>query len=241
MQPPYQQSPYSQYPPDQYPNTTKYPSSLEPTQAAYSSNYETTEQAYLNPYMSNPYELPSLPPPPPPKSRKWLISVVIALSCLVVILSVVLYTVMQVTLKPGLSQTTPVVTKTVHHYDARSIIQDFQAHDLPLDQLQYGVSINDFVGKDYPTVITLNSSASFIDPRGCNGPCDIGSVWLGVYNSSIDAQSEYKGLVNYEAYQAQTPGPGPGALASIVQVGRCILIGESDTSDYATILRNDCA
>jgi hypothetical protein len=89
-------------------------------------------------------------------------------------------------------------------------------------------------------LITLQSSAMFIDPSLCNGPCDIGGVWLGVYNSPVDAQSEDNHLVAYRTSLEQQIGPEPNALAALIQTGRCVLIGELATSEYVAILRNVC-
>ncbi len=134
---------------------------------------------------------------------------------------------------------TPDSIPSARPYDAKAIIHDFQAHGLPLDQLQYGATINDYVGKDYVTVITLQSSAMFIDPSFCNGPCGVGSVWLGVYNSPVDAQSEDNHLVAYRDGEQQQGMP-VGTLSALVQTGRCVLIGELATSEYVAILRSDC-
>ncbi len=152
-------------------------------------NYESTVQVpgTGNPYLRNPYQdVPSIPPPPPKQGHKWLLVALLILSCLVVILGGTLFAVMLGSSQPGSPQPTPApqtAFPSARPYDAKAIIHDFQAHGLPLDQLQYGGTINDYVGKDYVTVITLQSSAMFIDPSFCNGPCDVGSVWLGVYSS----------------------------------------------------------
>lgn len=208
-------------------------------------NYESTVQVpgTGNPYLRNPYQdVPSIPPPPPKQGHKWLLVALLILSCLVVILGGTLFAVMLGSSQPGSPQPTPApqtAFPSARPYDAKAIIHDFQAHGLPLDQLQYGGTINDYVGKDYVTVITLQSSAMFIDPSFCNGPCDVGSVWLGVYSSPVDAQSEYNGLVAYRSGEQQQGMP-VGTLVALVQTGRCVLIGELATSEYVAILRSDC-
>ncbi len=200
-------------------------------------NYERTVQApgTGNPYLRNPYQdVPSIPPPPPKQGHKWFLVTLFILSCLVVVLGTTLLAVMLGGSQPSSTQST-----SARPYDAKAIIHDFQAHGLPLDQLQYGATINDYVGKDYVTVITLQSSAMFIDPSFCNGPCDVGSVWLGVYNSPVDAQSEDNHLVAYRDGEQQQGMP-IGTLSALVQTGRCVLIGELATSEYVAILRSDC-
>ena len=203
-------------------------------QTRFTPNYEPTISD--NPYASSPYDLQKIPPPPPPprQSNQGLLVTLVSVSCLVLVL-VGAFVVVYVHSMSGSTQATH---STVQPFDATSIIRDFQAHGLPLDQLHYGTAINQFVGSGYDTVITTQSSALFVDPSFCTGPCDVGSVWLGVYNSPVDAQSEYDGLVSYR--NSLKDGPGPGALASLVQSGRCVLIGEPATSEYAAILRSVC-
>jgi hypothetical protein len=200
-------------------------------------NYERTVQVpgTGNPYLRNPYQdVPSIPPLPPKQGHKWLLVTLFILSCLVVVLGTTLLAVLLGGSQPSSTQST-----SARPYDAKAIIHDFQAHGLPLDQLQYGATINDYVGKDYVTVITLQSSAMFIDPSFCNGPCGVGSVWLGVYNSPVDAQSEDNHLVAYRDGEQQQGMP-VGTLSALVQTGRCVLIGELATSEYVAILRSDC-
>ena len=200
-------------------------------------NYERTVQVpgTGNPYLKNPYQdVPSIPPPPPKQGHKWLLAALLILSCLVVVLGATLLAVMLRSPQPSSAQPTP-----ARPYDAKAIIHDFQAHGLPLDHLQYGATLNDYMGTGYMTVVTLQSSAMFIDPSFCNGPCGVGGVWLGVYNSSVDAQNEDNHLVAYRDGEQQQGMP-VGTLSMLVQTGRCVLIGELATSEYAAILRSDC-
>jgi len=226
--------------------------------STHNNNYEPTSRVNYEHTTPNPYLHDTYLPPPPPEyymhqrtGKAWKVLVPAVLLLFGVVVGVLAYPTVNSMINPTVdtSKPTPYVPfslaavtaePTAYHYDAKSIIQDFQAHGLPLDQLQYGMTINQFVGNDYVTVITLNSSAEFIYPSFCNGPCDVGSVWLGVYNSPIDARSEYKNLNTYTANLAQQPGPGLGALGSIIQTGRCVLIGEPATSEYAGIIRSDC-
>ena len=166
-----------------YSDPTKYPDKppLEPT---------TPATPYNNPYeMTSPYS-GDVPPPPPKQGHKGLIGALVSILCLIMLPGGVLFAVMRGSSQPSSTQATPALgstptstvtppqtaVPTVQPYDAMSLLQDFQAHGLPLDQLHNDLSINQFVGSQYDTVIQTQSTAEFVEPSFCNGPCDVGSV-----------------------------------------------------------------
>ncbi len=203
---------------------TKYHRPLEPTQAVHYNPYEPT----------SPYgDIPIPPPPPVPRSnRRWVVFGV----CIVVLLTVLggglgallgaAHSVARTTSTPTVATTPPTVPVTP---TAQSIIQDFQSQGLPTDHLSYGMALSQWTGypqsPGYASVIDEQSSATFVDPSFCGGPCDAGSVWLGVYNSTGDAQIEYRNFLDWNSQQAQQ---GPAMNAGLInQVGLCLLVGES--------------
>jgi hypothetical protein len=222
---------------------TEYPRQIEPTQAA--------------PY--NPYEIPSpygdIPPPPLPRRKKpWLLIggilllvVAVSLAATVGILvgrgalgTAHLTATPGVTITPGL---TPTPTPTVQPYDATSIFHDFQVQELPVDQVKYGESFAQFAGYNqysYLDVVPASSSVDFEDPTNRDPAYTYNNVWLGVYNSPGDTQAEEQRINNSKA-ALESGGPGPIYSAELmVQAGRCLLVGEEATSEYAAIVRNDC-
>jgi hypothetical protein len=116
---------------------------------------------------------------------------------------------------------------------AQRLVQDFIQHNLPIDQITYGIK-SSFDGN-----ITEQSLVSFVDPSFCGGyGCGVGFVWLGVYLTSSDAQIVYADTIRLES----TPLPeGTSALpSSTILINRCLLIGEPSTSHFVQIVKNDC-
>ena len=116
---------------------------------------------------------------------------------------------------------------------AQRIVQDFIKHNLPIDQITYGIK------SAYSGNITEQSSASFIDPSFCGGyGCGVGYVWLGVYLTSSDAHIVYTDLMRQES----TPLPVESSATpdKTIFVNRCLLIGEPSTSQFVQIVKKDC-
>jgi hypothetical protein len=119
-------------------------------------------------------------------------------------------------------------------YTASTIVQDFLKDNLPVVQPNYSQDLNAYVGRQVTTVPT-QSKVSFIDPTLCNGPCDFGGTWLGVYNSVTDAETAYNDIKNFNIYNANTP-----YVLTASQHGRCILVGQPPTSAYVLVINTDC-
>ncbi len=171
-----------------------------------------------------------------------VVALVMAL-CLIVVLGGVLLAVMHVGTEPRSTQATstptvaPTPTATPMPVTAQSIVQDFIKHNLPIDQIPYGTKLNQWFG--YSGNITVQSSVSFVDPSFCGGyGCSVGSVWLGVYLTSSDAQIVYTDVERLES----TPLPvGTSATpGNTILVNRCLLIGEPSASQFVQIVKNDC-
>jgi len=217
---------------------------IEPTQPA-NNPYE-----YTLPY----YGLPDIPPPPPPMKKKHhtFLWIVFGLLLVLILASMSFIGVQQYersssnarTAVPTTLPTQPTMqpasqpTKNVS-YTAQSIIADFQTHGLPTDNLSYGMTLNQFLGNGDINV-DEQSSAEFVDPSFCTGPCGAGSVWMGVYPTANDAEIAEKDIAAYVAWQSQIPGPGLGAASVSNQFGRCIMLGEALTSAYVQIIKQDC-
>jgi hypothetical protein len=120
---------------------------------------------------------------------------------------------------------------------AQSLEQDFIKHNLPIDQINYGTTLNRWFG--YTGNITEQSSVSFVDPSFCGGyGCGVGSVWFGVYLTNSDAQIVYTDIERLES----TPSPVETSAtpSTTILVNRCLLIGEPSTSKFVQIVKNDC-
>jgi hypothetical protein len=191
-------------------------------------NYEPTVSD--NPYASSPYDLQNVPTPPKPPHayNRLVLSLVMVIVALVIVFagSVIWLQYANKTTSVSSSSTPTPVT-------AKSIVQDFIKHNLPIDQITYGAKFG------YTGVITEQSSASFVDPSFCGGhACGVGFVWLGVYLTSSDTQIVY---TNFERLES-TPLPvETSALPSTtILINRCLLIGEPSTSQFVQIVKNDC-
>lgn len=222
-----------------YSDPTKYPGKppLEST---------TPATPYNIPYeMTSPYygDIPPPPPPPQKQKHKWPVVALIILSCLLVALVGAFFAVMHLGIEPRSTQATPTPTvaptptATSVPVTAQSIVQDFQSQGLPTENLSYGVTLSQWTG-GYASTISEQSSAAFIDTSACGrgGACDAGGVWLGIYHSIGDAQAEYNGFLNWSSQQVM---PG-GNIMEANRAGRCLLIGEDQTSVYVQIMQKDC-
>jgi len=211
------------------------PPPLEPTQAAYRNPYEATSLYYG--------EIPPAPPPPPKQRHMALVVALVIALCLIVALGGVLLAGMHVGTEPRSTQATstptvaPSPTATPVLVTAQSIVHDFQSQGLPTENLSYGVTLSQWTGS-YASTISEQGSAAFIDTAACGrgGACDAGGVWLGIYHSIGDAQAEYNGFLNWSSQQMM---PGGGNM-DINREGRCLLIGEDQTSAYVQIMQKDC-
>ncbi len=233
-------------------NTQTQPNSgpFQYPQAYHTQTRMNTGQFQQSPYGYGDVDIP--PPPPPPKQRRIVLVVVLMIALgLIVALSGMLFAVMRVGTEPRSTQATPTptvattTTATPVPVTAQSIIKDFQSQGLSTDHLSYGTTLSQWTGypkspSSFYSVIEEQSSATFIDPSLCGGgACDAGGVWLGVYNSISDAQVEYGHFLVWSGQQIQPSGPPADEVTTLV--GRCMLYGELSTSEYGTILRNDCA
>ena len=206
-------------------------------------------QAAFNPYDSNPYDrdIP-IPPPPPRQGHKGLLVALISGVCLVLLLVGVLFAVLHLQASQGIVRATPAprttptsiatATPTAQPYDATSIIHDFQTQGLPVDQVQYGISIDQYFGVKVSNTAT-ESSAALRDPTISDPAYNGVDVWLGVYNSPGDAQAAEQDVILHKTY-IDSLGPQSQSPDFMVQFGRCLLIGESATSEYVAIVRKDC-
>lgn len=195
-------------------------------------NYEPT--VLDNPYARSPYDLQNIPTPPKPpyKHNKLVLSLVLVIIALVIVIagSVIWLQYANRTTSASSNSTSTQVT-------AQSLVQDFIKHNLPIDQINYGTKLNQWFA--YSGNITEQSSVSFVDPSFCNGyGCGMGSVWLGVYLTSSDAQIVYADIQRLES----TPSPvETSALPeNTILVNQCLVIGEPNPSQFIQIVKNDC-
>ena len=211
----------------------------EPT---YKKSGNANPYEYYNPYSGQ----PDMPPPPPKVKHpiKWRIVVICAFIVVLVAASLIgvftlashTYTSVQVTPTkvPSVIPTTATTQIPTQQYSVSTIVQDFLADNLPVVQPNYSQNLNTFVGKQVTNVST-QSEVSFIDPTLCNGPCDVGGAWLGVYNSLTDAETADNDVKNFNIYNSNTP-----YVLTASQHGRCILVGQPPTSAYVLVINTVC-
>jgi hypothetical protein len=232
---------------------TEYPRKIEPTQQA--NPYE-----YTSPY----YDLPDIPPPPPPMKKKhhtflWVVFGLLLVLILVLtsFIGVQQYersssnarTAVPTTLsaQPTIA-TKPTIQPTLQptkntSYTAQSIVADFQAHDLPTDNLHYNKSLYQFLGNDIGINVKEQSSATFIDTSICNSICysETNQIWLGIYTTSTDAEIAEHETASLVSWQMRTSnGAGPVSAYYNIQLGKCLILNEPQTSVYVQILKQDC-
>jgi hypothetical protein len=181
-------------------NGKEEPVSTDPTN--YHSELPPTQAVHYNPYApTSPYDEIPMPPPPPSQRRKRLLIALLSSACLVVLLAGVAFAILHFSDHAGSVKSTPgptptgiaTATPTVPPYDATSIIHDFQAQGLPVDQVKYGESFAQFATNNqytYLDAVPASSLVDFEDPTNRDPAYMYNNVWLGVYNSPGDAQAE---------------------------------------------------
>jgi hypothetical protein len=228
-------------------------------QTRFTPNYEPTVSD--NPYASSPYDLQKAPtppkPPPPRQGNKGILVALISVSCLTVLLfGGLLLTMIHFSSNPGPAQATPTLAFTStpapkQDYTATDIVNDFIAHHLVVDSLQYGRTIYDFTSGTYVTssanlqgsAIDLQSSATFYGPSPCTGPCSANSgIGVWVYKNVDDAKSTYND-VQQDISNCMTNPPDvgfPDCPDGVLLRGRCVLLGYKPLGSYADIVDTDC-